>query len=200
LSKVDIVLSLLLILGAYLGYKRGFLAELFFVAALILGVLVGFKLMGWGMEYLHKEFKADTAFLPYLSFFIIFILVVIGVVFIGNRIKHLMDDTFLGRIDSIAGAMIPRCLRVACFSGARFAQAYLKAGAQGFRPSSPRSGAPDRPSVGERLLAELVSVWLVASRRCDCNCLLVPGGHLAASRALPDADACPRTWPPRMAD
>ncbi len=106
MSKVDIVLSLLLILGAYLGYKRGFLAELFFVAALILGVLVGFKLMGWGMEYLHKEFNADTAFLPYLSFFIIFILVVIAVIFIGNRIKHLMDDTFLGRVDSIAGAIL----------------------------------------------------------------------------------------------
>jgi membrane protein required for colicin V production len=106
LSKVDILLSLLLILGAYLGYKRGFLAELFFVAALILGVLVGFKLMGWSMEYLHKEFNADTAFLPYLSFFIIFILVVIAVIFIGNRIKHLMDDTFLGRVDSMAGAIL----------------------------------------------------------------------------------------------
>src|SRR4051812_5569981 len=97
---------LLLALGAYLGYKRGFLAELFFVAALILGVLVGFKLMGWGMEYLHKEFNADTSFLPYLSFFIIFIMVVIAVIFIGNRIKHLMDDTFLGRVDSIAGATL----------------------------------------------------------------------------------------------
>ena len=106
MSKIDIVLSLLLILGGYLGYKRGFLAELFFVAALILGVLVGFKLMGWGIEYLHNEFNADTAFLPYLSFFIIFILVVIAVIFIGNRIKHLMDDTFLGRVDSIAGAIL----------------------------------------------------------------------------------------------
>jgi membrane protein required for colicin V production len=106
LSKIDIALALLLILGAYLGYKRGFLAELFFVAALILGVLVGFKLMGWGVDYLHKQFNADTAFLPYISFFIIFILVVIGVIFLGNSIKHLMDDTFLGRVDSAAGAVL----------------------------------------------------------------------------------------------
>ncbi|GHM99956.1 hypothetical protein WSM22_14460 [Cytophagales bacterium WSM2-2] len=106
MSKIDIVLALLLILGGYFGYKRGFLAELFFITALILGVLVGFKLMGWGMVYLHEHFNADTSFLPYLSFFIIFILVVIGVVFAGNRIKHLMDDTFLGRVDSIAGAIL----------------------------------------------------------------------------------------------
>lgn len=106
MSKIDIVLALLLILGAYLGYKRGFLAELFFVAALILGVLAGFKLMGWGIDYLHRQFNADTVFLPYMSFFIIFILVVLAVIFLGNRIKHLMDDTFLGRVDAVAGAIL----------------------------------------------------------------------------------------------
>ena len=106
MSKIDIVLALLLALGTYFGYKRGFLAELFFVAALILGVLVGFKLMAWGIELLHKQFNADTVFLPYLSFFIIFVLVVIVVIFIGKRINHLMDDTFLGRVDSIAGAIL----------------------------------------------------------------------------------------------
>lgn len=106
MSKIDIVLSLLIILGAYFGYKRGFLAELFFVVALVLGVLAGFKLMGWGIEYLHEHFNADTAVLPYLSFLIIFILVVVGVIFLGSRIRHLMDDTFLGRVDSIAGAVL----------------------------------------------------------------------------------------------
>ena len=106
MSKVDIVLALLLILGAYLGYKRGFLAELFFVGALILGVLAGFKLMGFGIDYLHTHFNADTVFLPYISFFVVFILVVVVVIFIGNRIRHLMDDTFLGKVDSIAGAIL----------------------------------------------------------------------------------------------
>lgn len=106
MSKIDIVISLLLILGGYFGYKRGFLAELFFMLALILGVLIGFKLTGWGVVYLHKQFNADTVFLPYLSFFIIFILVVLLIIFTGNRIKHLMDDSFLGRVDAIAGAIL----------------------------------------------------------------------------------------------
>ncbi|MGC4023277.1 MAG: CvpA family protein [Cyclobacteriaceae bacterium] len=116
MSKIDIVISLLLILGGYFGYKRGFLAELFFVAAMILGVLIGFKLTGWGVEYLHKQFNADTVFLPYISFFIIFILVVILVIFIGNRIKHLMDDTFLGRVDAIAGAILGVIKYMFCLS------------------------------------------------------------------------------------
>jgi membrane protein required for colicin V production len=72
----------------------------------VLGVLIGFKFTGLGVDYLHRHFNADTVFLPYLSFFIIFIAVVILVIFIGKRIKHLMDDTFLGRVDSIAGALL----------------------------------------------------------------------------------------------
>jgi membrane protein required for colicin V production len=106
LSKIDIAITVLLSLGAYFGYKRGFLAELFFFTALVLGVLIGFKFTGWGVSYLHERFNADTEFLPYLSFFIIFIAVVVLVIFIGNRIKHLMDETFLGKVDSIAGALL----------------------------------------------------------------------------------------------
>ncbi len=106
MSKIDIVIALLLVLGGYFGYKRGFLAELFFFTALILGVLLGFKFTGWGVAYLHQHFNADKTFLPYLSFFIIFILVVILVVFLGNRIKHLMDQSFLGKVDSVAGAVL----------------------------------------------------------------------------------------------
>ncbi len=106
MSKIDIAITLLLALGAYFGYKRGFLAELFFLVALVLGVLIGFKFTGLGVTYLHKHFDADTVFLPYISFFLIFILVVVLVIFVGARIKHLMDDSFLGKVDSIAGAVL----------------------------------------------------------------------------------------------
>jgi len=106
LSKIDIAIAILLALGAYFGYRRGFLAELFFVAALVLGVLVGFRFTAWGVGYLQRHFNADTAFLPYLSFFIIFILVVVGVIFTGHRLKHLMDQSFLGKVDALAGAIL----------------------------------------------------------------------------------------------
>ena len=106
MSKVDIALSLILAVGAYLGYKRGFLMELFYLVAIVLGIFVGFKLMGWGMDFLQREFNADKSFLPYLSFIIIFVLVLLLVIFLGQRIKNSVDQTFLGKVDSIAGAAI----------------------------------------------------------------------------------------------
>ncbi len=106
MSKVDIVIALILAIGGYLGYKRGFLMELFFLLALVLGVFLGFKLMGKGMQLLHEQFNADTTFLPYLAFIIIFVLVILLVIFLGQRIKHSVDQTFLGKVDAIAGGVL----------------------------------------------------------------------------------------------
>ena len=106
LSKIDVVIAILLAVGGFLGYRRGFLMELFFLCAMVLGVLIGFKLMGAGVEYLHREFNADTVLLPYLSFLIIFILVVVLVTFLGKQIKNSVDKTFLGRVDAAAGAIL----------------------------------------------------------------------------------------------
>ncbi|HRG09693.1 MAG TPA: CvpA family protein [Cyclobacteriaceae bacterium] len=106
MSKADLVIAIILAVGAFLGYKRGFLMELFFLVALVAGVLLGFRLMGWGVEVLAREFNADTKVLPYLSFLIIFGLVLLLVLFIGNRIKNSLDKTFLGRVDAVAGALL----------------------------------------------------------------------------------------------
>ncbi|MBN8576356.1 MAG: CvpA family protein [Cytophagales bacterium] len=106
MNKADVVILLIVAVGAYLGYKRGFLQELFFLLALVAGVLVGFKLMGWGVEVLAHKFNADTKVLPYISFLLIFILVLLLVMFIGNRIKNSLDKTFLGRVDAMAGMLL----------------------------------------------------------------------------------------------
>ena len=116
MTKIDTILAILLAVGGFLGYKRGFLMELFFLCAMVLGVFVGFKLMGAGVEYLHNQFNADTTFLPYLSFLIIFIVVVILVTFLGKQIKNSVDKTFLGQVDAVAGAILGALKYMFCAS------------------------------------------------------------------------------------
>jgi len=106
LSKADIILAIILVVGTVIGYKRGFLMELFFLIAIVLGVFLGFKLMAWGVEYLAQKFNADKAVLPYISFALIFLVVMLTVNFIGKRIKNSLDKTFLGQMDSAAGAFL----------------------------------------------------------------------------------------------
>jgi membrane protein required for colicin V production len=106
LSGVDIALCVMLMIGAYSGYKEGFLMELFSLLAVILGVLGGFKLMGWAMIFLADEFNVDQKVLPYVAFAVVFIAIVIVVKLLGNMIKLSIDKSFLGRVDQLAGAVL----------------------------------------------------------------------------------------------
>jgi membrane protein required for colicin V production len=106
LSKVDIVLLLIVLLGAWSGYKHGFLMELVTLVGIFLGVLLGFKLMGEGMLFLEDKFNADKEVLPYLSFAFIFIVVVVLVSLLGRMIKASINKTFLGTVDQSAGSLL----------------------------------------------------------------------------------------------
>jgi membrane protein required for colicin V production len=106
LSKIDILIGILFLLGAYKGYKDGFLMGLVSLLAIVLGIFLGFKLMGAGMIFLQKQFNADQSTLPYISFFAIFILVIVLVTWLGRRIRNAIDKTFLGRVDETMGALL----------------------------------------------------------------------------------------------
>ncbi len=106
MNKLDIFIAVILLYGAYRGYKNGFLIGLISLIAIILGILGGFKLMGEGMLFLQREFNADKSVLPYLSFFLIFILIVTGVNILGKIIKSTIDRTVLGSIDEAFGAIL----------------------------------------------------------------------------------------------
>jgi membrane protein required for colicin V production len=104
LSAVDIALIAIIIIGAILGYREGFLMALFSFIALVLGVLGAFKLLGWAMLFLADHFDVDKDILPYVAFGVVFLAIVIVVKLIGNMLKLSIDKSFLGRIDQVAGA------------------------------------------------------------------------------------------------
>lgn len=104
MSSVDIALIVFILIGAFLGYREGFLMELFSFAAIVLGVLGAFKLMGYAMLFLADEFDINETILPYVAFALVFIAILIAVRLVGKIIKVSIDKTFLGRLDQAAGA------------------------------------------------------------------------------------------------
>lgn len=93
-------------IGAWSGYKEGFLMGLVTMLALVLGVFIAFKLTGEGMLFLQDEFNADKETLPYITFFIIFVIVVVLTTWLGKAIRASIDKTFLGRVDEIFGSLL----------------------------------------------------------------------------------------------
>ncbi len=106
MSKVDIVLLVLAAFGAWSGYREGFLMEVISLLGIVLGVLLAFKLMGEGMIFLEERFDVNRTVLPYVTFMVIFFLVVIGVRMLGSLVKYSIDKTFLGSADQSLGAVV----------------------------------------------------------------------------------------------
>lgn len=106
MSKVDIVLLIFAVFGAWGGYKEGFLMEVVSILGLILGIFLGFKLMGEGMIILEEEFNIDRSTLPYISFIVIFIGVVLLVRVLGSLLRASLDKSFLGSVDQALGGVL----------------------------------------------------------------------------------------------
>lgn len=106
MSTADIIIIVFLILGAYSGFKKGLILELIAIAAFILAILGGFKLLHFGMEYISKMYDGFGNLLPFVAFIVLFVLILIAVNMIGKILKKLIDWTPLGILDNFAGAIL----------------------------------------------------------------------------------------------
>lgn len=106
MSTADIIILVILLFGAYSGYKRGLILELIGIIAFILAIFGGFKLLHTGMEYISKVYDGFGNFLPFVAFLVLFILILIVVNMVGKILKKVIDWTPLGVLDNLAGALI----------------------------------------------------------------------------------------------
>ncbi|WMJ72575.1 CvpA family protein [Cytophagaceae bacterium ABcell3] len=104
MKAIDIILIVLLLLGAYQGYRKGFLREIISFFALVAAIVAAFKLLNHGINLL-KEHLPDSILLVFFSFLLIFVVVLIGLHLIGKILKKILDLTLLGHVDSLAGAL-----------------------------------------------------------------------------------------------
>ncbi len=106
MKTVDIVLLVILLFGAYKGYKTGLLMELVTLLALIIGIIGAFKLLHNGVEFLSKHLEVSDTVLPFISFILIFIIIVILVNILGKSLKKILDMTLLGSFDNLVGSIV----------------------------------------------------------------------------------------------
>lgn len=106
MSKVDLTLALIVMVGAYGGFKEGFLNELLSSFGIVLGVLGGFKLMGWAMMILEQKFHVDVKTLPYIAFAAVFFIIFFLVSLVARLVRTRTDKIVLGPIDQAAGSIL----------------------------------------------------------------------------------------------
>jgi len=100
---LDIIIALLLLWGAYIGYENGFVVQSFTLIALVLGVWAGVILTHPVGEFLISVFGVGNTLAFILAFAFIFILVLLIVHFLGNLLTKMLSKSVLGGLNRFGG-------------------------------------------------------------------------------------------------
>ncbi len=103
MNYIDIILGILLVLGAIHGFKKGLVVELASLAALILGIWGAIEFSYVTTDFLIENFNFQTKYLNIISFIITFVVIVILVHIVGSVINKMVETLMLGFINRLAG-------------------------------------------------------------------------------------------------
>lgn len=106
MKTIDIILILLLLFGAFRGFVKGFLMEIIGIVALLIAVWSGIELMDWGVRIASTWVSGYESLLPFISFFVVFLFVLVIITITGRILKGALDLTLLGAVDNFAGALL----------------------------------------------------------------------------------------------
>jgi len=106
LSKFDIILALPLAYGIFQGFRKGLLQEVVSVIALLLGFVLGLKLLTAAIPVVQDFIGTAHGLLPFISFLLVFILILLGVRLLGIILKKILDVTPFGSFDNVLGGAL----------------------------------------------------------------------------------------------
>jgi membrane protein required for colicin V production len=105
MNYLDIIIGIILIAGAIKGFVKGFVYEIAVLGALFLGIYAAFKFSYIITPWLSKTSGVGIDTVRYVSGFVMFLLVVIGIIFLAKLFTSLANMAALGIFNKIAGAI-----------------------------------------------------------------------------------------------
>lgn len=102
---LDIIILVLLLWGAWRGYKTGLVTEIFGVIGVVIAILFGIKVFHWILGVLQPSFGENKLF-PLITFVVIMVLMVSLVSALGRVLKKGLNKSILGGLDKIGGSVL----------------------------------------------------------------------------------------------
>ncbi len=100
---IDILVILAVALASMKGYKNGLIMALFNTASLIIGLAAAVKLSSVVGPKLAAELNIGNQYLPFISFALVFLVVVIIIRLVGNVLQKTLETVKIGFINRLAG-------------------------------------------------------------------------------------------------
>lgn len=103
MSVIDIVFLIPLLWGAYKGFRKGLIVEVFSLIALIGGIFCAVYFPGYAQELIETNFQVEAKWVPILAFIATFAGVVFAVSMLGKLIEKFVEALALGIFNKIGG-------------------------------------------------------------------------------------------------
>lgn len=103
---LDILLLIVVAWGFITGYRRGIIHSLFFLAGIGVGLLMAIKFSALAGTHLSEWLAVDPTYLPIISFALVFLLTLGGVILLANALEGLLKFAQLNLFNKLAGAAV----------------------------------------------------------------------------------------------
>ena len=103
---IDIVFLILMLIACVKGYSKGFIIALFSIIGFIVGLAAALKLSAYVAARLSGTFNTTGKWLPFISFLLVFIAVVLLVNLGAKLLQKSVEMVLLGWVNRIAGIVL----------------------------------------------------------------------------------------------
>ncbi|MBX7095842.1 MAG: CvpA family protein [Flavobacteriales bacterium] len=100
---IDVILLIPILIGAWLGFRNGFILSLTTLIAFALATYAGIWFSDLVSGFIISISKSNSEYIPLISFSVCFIAICALVFFIGKWMSRLAKIVLLGSIDKLAG-------------------------------------------------------------------------------------------------
>jgi membrane protein required for colicin V production len=123
---IDIIFCILLLVAVVKGWRRGLVIAVFSVIALVVGLAAAMKLSTVVATWLKDSTSISVQWLPFLSFAIVLIGVILLVRWGANLIEASLEVTLMGWVNRLGGMVLYILVYTLAFSVLLFYAAQLK--------------------------------------------------------------------------
>lgn len=106
METIDIVIIVILGLGAIEGFRKGFLMSVLGLVGFIVAIILAFYFMDFMADWLAENVDSLNIGYPIFAFFLIFVGTMLVINGVGWMLKKTIDMVLLGSLDKAAGLML----------------------------------------------------------------------------------------------
>jgi len=103
MNYIDIIISILLLLAVYKGFKNGLIKEIISLISLVTGIYIAVNFSFYIEKYLSKSLTKYDEFVSIISFVLVFLIVFLSLKLAGVIMSKLANSLQLGLLNKTLG-------------------------------------------------------------------------------------------------